>query len=136
MRIFNFNFESIQFRTNWATLTALTTLLVWAITLQVTNIALRSDNKELKAQNAALTQSIETIDDTLEEIVTWKTLRDQTILEITKYPPNRIETDMQRMERNILMQIQMLHGVQQPIVSSFQLSTQAESQADSIDLPE
>ena len=69
--------------------------------------------------------------------MTWKTLRDQTILEITKYPPNRIETDMQRMERNILMQIQMLHGVQNPIVSSFQqTATAAETQAESIALPE
>jgi hypothetical protein len=136
LKNFNFNFESIQFKTNWATLSALAALLVWAITLQVTNIALRADNQELKVKNEALTQTVETIDDTLEEIVLWKTLRDKTILEITKYPPNRIETDMQRMERNILMQIQMLHGVQQPIVSSFQLSTQAETMADSIALPE
>ena len=113
------NLENINFSTNWATITAIVTLLIAAVTLYVQNTNLHSTNTELIEQNINLIKHVNGIDSTLLIMNQWMKFRDETIQELAKYPPSRIEKDMSRMEFNITKEIRLRHGMASPDMADF-----------------
>lgn len=109
-----FTLDSIKFTTNWATITAIVSLLAWATTMYVQNKNLQASAKALIHSNEALVTKVNTIDSTLLIMNQWMKFRDETIKELAKYPPSRIEADMRNMEYNITREIRLRHGLEPP----------------------
>lgn len=98
MKIFNIDFDQIQFKLNWASATAMVGLIAGIITLYVDNKSLQGKIDDLTTNNTSLTVKVQTMGETVNILKGSENVMSNAITIFMENSPAELKTRIETME--------------------------------------